>query len=256
MIFYFSATGNSKYLAYGLGERLGEEVRDIAEEIKGDCRYDLDRMVIVSPVYYYGPPTILSDFIAKMAFERVPAFYLVLNYGSTPGTAGDRFDSEMKKRGFAFKSRFEVQMPENYIPMFDVPEPEEIERQLDASDAFMDEAAGMISSGEGSIAADVTFSQRMLGHIARPFYEHGRGTHKFYVNSKCMKCGRCVKLCPIDAISFKDRSPKWDAKKCIRCLTCVHLCPYDAIEFGMSTRGKRRYCNPRIDPDRGKKKVR
>lgn len=256
MIFYFSATGNSKYLAYGLGERLGDEVRDIAEDIRGDCRYDSERVILVSPVYFYGPPSILSNFIVKMEFDSVPDFYLVLNFGSTPGTAGDRFESEMKKRGFAFRSRFEVQMPENYIPMFDVPEEGEIERLLDASDAFMDEAAGMIRSGEGSIASDMTFSQRMISHVARPFYDHGRGTHKFYASSKCMKCGRCPNLCPIDVISFKDRSPSWDAKKCIRCLSCVHLCPYDAIEFGMSTRGKRRYSNPRIEPDRGKKKER
>lgn len=55
----------------------------------------------------------------------------------------------------------------------------------------------------------------------------------------CVKCGVCVKHCPVPgkAISFangKDNAPVYDYSKCIRCYCCQEMCPKHAI----SVRGK------------------
>ena len=53
--------------------------------------------------------------------------------------------------------------------------------------------------------------------------------------NKCVKCGVCVKTCPLDdkAVDFpggrKDRYPEYDYKKCIRCYCCQEMCPEGAI---------------------------
>jgi len=51
------------------------------------------------------------------------------------------------------------------------------------------------------------------------------------VEDKCKACGRCVKVCPTDAISGgKKKVPaRIDQEKCIHCRACFETCPFDAI---------------------------
>ncbi len=49
--------------------------------------------------------------------------------------------------------------------------------------------------------------------------------------AKCKGCGRCVKVCPTDAISggVKKAPAKIDQAKCISCRACFETCPFDAV---------------------------
>ena len=250
MIFYFSATGNSRYLAQGIAGRIGDEVLDISEEIGGDCSYHIGkggRVGIVSPVYFYGVPTILSDFIGRMTFDEEPEFFLVLDFGTFPGLARDRFRKVMEDNGHTIGRYFEVRMPENYVLMFDPPGKDDIETILDDSDKLMDRIADILRSGDGTdIITRNTFYRKMVSVFAYPFYRHGRGTRRFNADTSCMKCGRCVDLCPIGAIEMDGRMPRWKVSKCIRCCACINGCPHGAIQYGISTRGRGRYRNPRV----------
>lgn len=46
----------------------------------------------------------------------------------------------------------------------------------------------------------------------------------------CIKCGRCYKVCPVDAIIWKKNEvASIDKKKCIKCKSCITECPVMAI---------------------------
>jgi L-aspartate semialdehyde sulfurtransferase ferredoxin len=50
---------------------------------------------------------------------------------------------------------------------------------------------------------------------------------------KCISCGSCVTLCPVEAITFEaDASVKFDKEKCLgsTCSACVDACPARAIK--------------------------
>ena len=52
---------------------------------------------------------------------------------------------------------------------------------------------------------------------------------------KCIRCGICVKSCPVvgKAVDFrngKGNPPTYDYKKCIRCFCCQEMCPQKAIK--------------------------
>lgn len=49
--------------------------------------------------------------------------------------------------------------------------------------------------------------------------------------NKCMQCGLCKSVCPVDAIDgvIKHGAFKIDHNKCIKCLACVNKCPFKAI---------------------------
>ena len=49
---------------------------------------------------------------------------------------------------------------------------------------------------------------------------------------KCISCGTCVAICPVEAISFdKDGKAVIDRTKCIRCGACQASCPVEAIDL-------------------------
>lgn len=61
--------------------------------------------------------------------------------------------------------------------------------------------------------------------VPRPHFKH----------KVCIKCGKCISICPANALSFKtDKNGKHvniDYKKCIKCYCCDEICPVKAIEL-------------------------
>ena len=50
------------------------------------------------------------------------------------------------------------------------------------------------------------------------------------INDRCINCGHCITLCPVDAIyPESDLSVKVEDAKCIQCGRCVDACPVRAI---------------------------
>lgn len=69
----------------------------------------------------------------------------------------------------------------------------------------------------GDEGDDLIFMPRTVAHI------HA---------SICIGCGRCAKVCPVDAISGKLKQPFMvDAEECIGCSDCIKKCPEDCIEL-------------------------
>ena len=48
-------------------------------------------------------------------------------------------------------------------------------------------------------------------------------------NSKCIKCGACVGVCPVNALILTEEGVKFDIAKCIKCGACKKICPANAI---------------------------
>ena len=77
MIFYFSGTGNSRWVAESLGKRLGDAVEDIADVKIEKEEYTLPEGEIlgfVFPVYAWAPPTIVMDFISLLRLSSAPKY--------------------------------------------------------------------------------------------------------------------------------------------------------------------------------------
>ncbi len=46
----------------------------------------------------------------------------------------------------------------------------------------------------------------------------------------CKACGKCIKVCPTEAITGEKKIPHViDQEKCIKCGVCRETCPFDAV---------------------------
>ena len=198
MIFYFSATGNGLDISNRLAHSFGDEIRNIADEVETDCSYDIDegeRIGIVSPTYFYGLPLIVEDFIRKMSFSRTPYLYMVLSFGTTPGQAMSRAEKLFSGCGYNLNGKLAVQMPENYVLMFDPPSEAEIRSILSSAYERVEAFAFLVKEGmDVDMSVQPSVFQRITGIIARPMYVHGRGTGRFYAGVTCTRCGKCAKI--------------------------------------------------------------
>jgi ferredoxin len=49
-------------------------------------------------------------------------------------------------------------------------------------------------------------------------------------NTKCVRCGGCVSVCPKTALLLTNQII-CDDKKCINCSTCITFCPVKALSL-------------------------
>ena len=80
----------------------------------------------------------------------------------------------------------------------------------------------------------------MSGPVNPIFYRFFVKADAFQVSDACTGCGQCVRNCPMNNISLRDRKPVW-GRECTHCMACICYCPAKAIEYGKKSIGKPRY---------------
>lgn len=68
------------------------------------------------------------------------------------------------------------------------------------------------------------------------------GIFRLKISDKCVTCGACFKNCPAGSINLKDKTI--NNELCIRCLKCVSVCPKQAISYGFYKNGQEEKFSP------------
>ena len=247
MVFYFSGTGNSRFVAKRIAEAVSQEAVDITTYTKTMDRpefTDTGVYVFVCPSYMSAPARAMTDFVGWAGFPSgVKAYFIVTcaaSMGITPRVASEICE----KKGFQYMGAAQIEMPQNYIALFTTKEVEENINIIEKAEIEIDRIAPLILNGKvletkkiGSVEYSVTKWVRDI------YYKDFMKTKKFKATDKCISCQKCVKVCPLSNITMKDGKPSW-GNKCTHCMACINQCPKDAIEYGKGTAGKPRYKGP------------
>lgn len=242
MIYYFSGTGNSQYVAQRVATALGDTIQNIADNPTSVVPDNGEPLGFVTPTYFWGIPWIVTDFLQRLDISGQHYCYHILTCGGSTGNASGMLEKHL---GHRLDARFSVKMVDTWTPMFDVSNPTENERILDQAEVEIDRIIQLIQNRTPGDFDRLKGLGRISTALIYPFYKR-QHTRKFAITHDCNGCGLCAQQCPIHAISLSDGRPHWTVDHCLFCLGCLHRCPQQAITFGPNTHKHGQYINPRI----------
>ncbi len=238
-IFYFTATGNSLYVA----QRIGSEIYSIPQLMKEENVIFKDEAIgFVLPCYAFGIPRIVVDFLNHCTF-KASYFFGILTYGNMAGAGLRQLEMIGEKNGISFDYTNEILMVDNYLPIF------KMEEQL------AKEASKEIELHLEAIVTDIHKRRKcrlnkgiVMGAISKLVHLHYSQKHttrdsEFVVTDQCNQCGICATVCPQGNISIEGK-PIFH-HNCESCFACLHHCPQGALHMS-GERSMQRFRNQHI----------
>ena len=214
MIFYLSATGNTRWAAEYLAQATGEKLISMAEAIHSNCQFLLaedERIGFVFPVHGWRPPRLVRKFLSQTELRGVDGHFC---FALFPFMDVDKPEKEKAKKQQAEKQLHEFA--------------EEIRQRK----------RGICKTYKGHWPRTNSW---LLGTI---FDRLLISDKPFRVNAdKCIRCGKCVEACITGNMTGgKGKLPQWKhLGDCCTCFACYHHCPVRAIEYGGRTKNKGQY---------------
>lgn len=244
MILYFSGTGNSKYCAKVLGEKLNDEVVNLFDKLRNKDYSAMNSnkpWIVVCPIYAWRIPRVVSDWMEKTEFNGCKDIYFVTTCGSEAYGAGKYLEKLCSQKELNYKGFAEVVMPGNYIIMFESPTDEVIKRDYKNVPLVLERIAQQIKNNEVLPKVKSGLVGRFMSDVVNAaFYPMFVNDKKFVANDDCISCGKCEINCPLGNIKIENGKPVWNGD-CTQCMACICNCPTKAIEYGNATKGKDKY---------------
>lgn len=236
IVLFFSATGNSLWVARQLAGEKGETL-SISQLIR-EGRYEIeaDEIGLVYPIYGHMPAHLVREYLKKVTLKADYKFS-VLTFGCRKCNSVEILDGITAKAGWHFDYINTVMMVDNWLPHFDVNEQKKMDKH--------------IPEQMEPIISDI----RNRRHYFQPTTDLERQQHQgflyfsgldpevgflkesadlFTVTDTCIHCGICTKVCPRGNYKIVDERAVPQGE-CEMCLACIHNCPKNAIRFRTDT---------------------
>lgn len=248
IIFYFTGTGNSYYIAEQLASlATGNETMKIDTILKAKD-YDLkaySKIGFVLPVYYIHLPKLCIDIISGMNFEHAETLFLVASYAGNCGFAFEDFREISSTRGKNIQE-YKVKMPGNYILEYGAFSQRSQERLLQKAEKTIKNIDQQVrNNGKTPTMKINIISKYYKAYAQEKIKEISKRGEGFYADDRCIKCQKCIKNCPVHNITIKDDKLIWGSN-CAQCMRCIQTCKQEAISHKMLTKPRKRYVNPNV----------
>lgn len=210
IILYFTATGNSLYVARQLADEIG----------------------IVYPIYGQMPPNMVRRFIQKARLKAAYKF-AVLTYGNMQFVVAGIWDELSRKSGNAFDYITSILMVDNWLPNFDMNEQIKIDKHIPES---LERITADIAARKHEIPSTEERARQLFDRFIRDRGldpEVGYLMHSedyFVVTDACIGCAVCTEVCPRGNYELTSTGVKTEGD-CDFCFACIQNCPQKAIKF-------------------------
>ena len=164
---------------------------------------------------------VVEKFIKNIKLSGNRKVYFILTCGADTGDATSFLKDISKEKGLEFMGLRALVMPDNYIVMYSPPSDEENERRIKNVEEEVNKIVKYIVSGRKFEENKTTIIDRMKSNsINKMFYKIYVSAKGFHTTGKCISCGKCEGLCPLNNIILVDGKPKW-GENCTHCMACI-----------------------------------
>lgn len=232
---YFSGTGNTKFCVERFLEKTGADNKAYPIEDKAavSALSEDSDIVLAYPVYYSNIPKIVRDFINdNSALWNGKNVFIIATMGLFSGDGTGVSARILKKLGANITGGLHIKMPDciGDVKLLKVP-PEENRKIIAAAADKIDSAAKTYLSGKPpQVGLNVFY--RIAGLFGQRLWFYNK-TKSYMQNpkinvEKCVGCGACERLCPMENIKVADGKAV-SGNKCTMCYRCFSECPKKAI---------------------------
>lgn len=233
-IFYFTATGNSLYIARQIANGLGEaELISIPEAMEQYTGTDVPMIGLIFPVFGWGMPRIVEDFVRKLRLNSEQYVFAVATCGGTPSVTVLRLQKMLQKNGADLDAGFTVK--EGHKGSNSDPAIIKLVRSLNWKNPVpgterIPEIVEIVKNKRKHMPESSSLPANLLGGLFHEsFINMAKTSDKnFSVDEKCSLCHTCVRVCPRNNIEIIDMKPVWH-HNCEACEACYQWCPKQAI---------------------------
>ena len=233
IMFYFSGTGNSKYLAESFCKKTKSKAYSIEEDLDFITLINENKFIgFCYPIYGSRVPKIMREFAFRFKNElKGKKVIIFATQNLFSGDGARAFTDLFPKNHFEVILAEHFFMPNNVSNLFFYPIADE-KRMAKYRIDIQRKINRICNDYKKGIRKKRGFNpiSRFLGLIQGVFFPtiERRGRNKVKIYNNCNSCGLCVKLCPAD--NFKvENNQILPREKCFLCYRCINQCPKKAI---------------------------
>ena len=232
---YFSGTGNSKYAAEIFCKEYDKEsgVYSIEDAEALTAVTESDLIVFSYPVQFSTVPKIMRDYITEHSElwmnKRV---FIIATMGLFSGDGAGMLGRLLQSFGAEVIGGLHLKMPDSIADEKALKRPLEKNRELvKQAEQKIKESVKRLKAGRPTQEGIGTL-YRLAGFFGqRAYFGHKTGGYssKLRIDTdKCIGCGICEKLCPMNNVSIKEQKAV-SGDRCTMCYRCINKCPGQAI---------------------------
>lgn len=245
LMLYFSGTGNSKYIANLFSKKVGAKCYSIEEKIDFEKEIEKhDTVAFCYPIYGSYVPRIMREFVTKnvekLKNKKLIIFCTQLMFSGD----GARAFTDLLPEGYGeviYAEHFN--MPNNIcnISIFPIKNGEKAKKYITAANKKMDRICKDLEKGKVKKRGFNKVSN-IVGKSQSAHWPDIEAKNKssVKVDEDCVKCGLCVKLCPMKNLNLTSKEILQN-DDCILCYRCVNACPKKAITVLIHKKPKEQY---------------
>lgn len=241
MLYYFTGTGNSRYVAQRLAKALGDTVAFMPDHIPATVPDNGEPVGFVMPVYFWGIPTAALRFAQQLTIHGNHYTYTVLDPSGSTGDAVSMFEKALRHK---VDAHYSLLMPDTYAPMFECADHAKNDAVLTRAESEIDDIIAHLRNNDKGDFDPHRGIGKLYTVTMYPLYRAST-TRRFAVNDACTGCGLCAQLCPDHFITLEGGKPTWRPGHCNLCFACLHHCPAFAIQYGRNSRKHGQYTCPK-----------
>jgi Fe-S-cluster-containing hydrogenase component 2 len=248
IMFYFSGTGNSKFIAELFCKNMHCECVSIEENADFEKLAEAHEIIgFCYPIYASRAPRNLREFAQKYAElltnKKLIIFCTQMLFSGDGARAFTYLFPRIKRKNMQIIYAEHFNLPNNVCNVFVTPlaSPQKSKKLITKAERKMQIVCENIRSNVSKRRGFNPFSRAIgaIQPIVIPIMEK-RGRKSVKVRDNCDLCGVCIEVCPMKNLVQEDAKIT-HKQNCIICYRCVNKCPQKAITTTFHARVKKQY---------------